>query len=64
MQMLCFIIMIADSYDAMTTDRPYRQALTITEAIMELKNNKGRQFDNDLCEKMITILNEESQLQL
>jgi len=58
------IICIADSYDAMTTDRPYRQALTITEAIMELKNNKGRQFDNDLCEKMITILNEESQLQL
>jgi len=58
------IISIADSFDAMTTDRPYRQALTISEAIIELKKNRGRQFDNDLCEKMIEILNEENQIRL
>lgn len=39
------VIMIADSYDAMTTYRTYRPTLTKEEAIEELKNNKGNQFD-------------------
>jgi putative nucleotidyltransferase with HDIG domain len=58
------IISIADSYDAMTTDRPYRKALTPAEALLEIKKNKGRQFDSSLCDKMIEVLNEENQIQL
>ncbi len=39
------IIAVADAYDAMTSKRPYRDALTKEEAIRELKANAGTQFD-------------------
>ncbi len=42
------IIMIADTLDAMTTDRPYRHALTLASAIDELHTHAGRQFDPDI----------------
>src|SRR5205809_3387720 len=38
------IIMIADTLDAMTTDRPYRKALTPIRALEELSNYSGNQF--------------------
>lgn len=42
---LCRILAIADAYDAMTTDRVYRQAMTTEEAIAEIRNNINTQFD-------------------
>ncbi len=39
------IISVADAFDAMTSDRPYRQALTDAEAFAELEKNKNVQFD-------------------
>ena len=42
------IIMIADTIDAMTTDRPYRKALTLQKALEELDKHAGRQFDPKL----------------
>ena len=39
------IIAVADSYDAMTTDRPYRKGLTLDEAFAELRKYSGSQFD-------------------
>jgi putative nucleotidyltransferase with HDIG domain len=42
------IIMIADTLDAMTTDRPYRQALSLVRAVEELQKHAGSQFDPDL----------------
>lgn len=39
------ILSVADSFDAMTTTRPYRVALSPHEAIVELEKNKGTQFD-------------------
>lgn len=38
------ILMVSDSYDAMTTDRPYRKALSNEQAISELKKYSGTQF--------------------
>jgi diguanylate cyclase (GGDEF)-like protein/PAS domain S-box-containing protein len=43
--LLARILAIVDAYDAMTQDRSYRQAMTGREAIAELKNNAGTQFD-------------------
>jgi len=40
--------MIADTIDAMTTDRPYRRAMTLARAIEELEAFAGRQFDPQL----------------
>jgi len=42
---LARIIRVADSFDAMVTDRPYRKALIQHQALLELKNGKGTQFD-------------------
>jgi HD superfamily phosphohydrolase YqeK len=39
------IIAVADTIDAMTTDRPYRRALTVHEVRAELQSQSGRQFD-------------------
>ncbi|MDY0236152.1 MAG: HD-GYP domain-containing protein [Gudongella sp.] len=50
------ILMIADSYDAMTSDRPYRKALTKEEAIGELRKNSGTQFHPELVIKFISIM--------
>jgi len=43
------IIGIADSYDAMTSDRAYRKALTHAAAVAEIKRCAGTQFDPDLA---------------
>jgi HD superfamily phosphohydrolase YqeK len=39
------IIMVADTIDAMTTDRPYRKALPFDRVLQELEKYSGRQFD-------------------
>lgn len=50
------ILAIADSYDAMTSDRPYRRALTRDEALEEIRVNAGTQFHPVLAEKFIEML--------
>jgi putative nucleotidyltransferase with HDIG domain len=47
------IICIADAFDAMTSDRPYRYALSETEAIRELIDLSGKQFNPHLIEVFI-----------
>jgi len=39
------IIAVADSFDAMTSTRPYRKALNSEAALLEIELNRGRQFD-------------------
>jgi len=48
------ILMIADAYDAMTTDRSYRKAMSRNEAIQELQGNAGSQFDAKFVNIFIT----------
>jgi len=50
------ILMIADSYDAMTSDRPYRKAMTPEEALSELENNAGTQFHPELAKVFVSIM--------
>ena len=39
------IVTLADSFDAMTTDRPYKTRRTFAEVIVDLRSNTGTQFD-------------------
>ena len=50
------ILCLADSFDAMTTDRPYRKGLTFEQAIYEVKRNKGTHFDPELCDLLIELI--------
>jgi len=54
------ILAVADAYDAMTTDRPYRPALTQKEAMKELEMHADKQFDRKISSAMIEIIKEES----
>jgi len=54
--MLARIIAVADTYDAMTTDRPYRKALSTQTAIDELIKFSGVQFDGEVAKCFIRYL--------
>jgi len=50
------ILSVADSYEAMMSDRPYRKALPISEAIKELDINAGTQFDPEVVKAFLEVL--------
>jgi HD-GYP domain-containing protein (c-di-GMP phosphodiesterase class II) len=47
------IIAVADAYEAMTSDRPYRPALAPEEAAEELRREAGRQFHPDVVAALL-----------
>jgi len=49
----CRILSIADAFDAMTSDRPYRKAMSQAAAVDELRRCSGTQFDPSLVEVFI-----------
>ena len=53
------IIGIADAYEAMTSDRPYRKALSSAAAMAELKRCSGTQFDAELVEAFLEVVEEQ-----
>jgi HD-GYP domain-containing protein (c-di-GMP phosphodiesterase class II) len=58
------IIGIVDSFDAMISNRPYRKALSVPEAISELVKNSGTQFDPDLVKVFLKIIREDPSVNL
>lgn len=49
------IICVADSFDAMTSDRPYRQGMPVEKAINIIRENRGSQFDPDIADIFIEL---------
>jgi putative two-component system response regulator len=49
------LLAIVDAYDAMTTSRPYRQALTPQQAITEIQRGTGSQFDPEMAQIFIKL---------
>lgn len=54
------IILIADTFDAMTSSRPYRKGLSHDIAFQELRDFAGSQFDPNLVEKFISAMAKEN----
>ena len=50
------MICVADSFDAMNTNRVYRNKLTTDHIINEIETNKGRQFDPEIADIMLGLL--------
>ncbi|MEL7567619.1 MAG: diguanylate cyclase [Dehalobacterium sp.] len=50
------IITIADSFSAMITPRPYREAMAISQALIEVRKNAGTQFDPIVADTLIKII--------
>ena len=55
---LASVISVADAFDAMCTERPYRKALSIEEAKSELSNYKGSQFRDDVVDVFLKLVDE------
>lgn len=51
------IIAVADAYEAMTADRPYRKALDQETALGELRRGRGTQFDPEVVDAFLAALN-------
>ncbi|MEO0122879.1 MAG: HD-GYP domain-containing protein [candidate division WOR-3 bacterium] len=58
--LLARILAVADAYDAMLSERPYRPAMSKFEAIKELLNSRGKQFDPEIVEKFVDIIAQNS----
>lgn len=54
--LLSRILSVADAYDAMTSDRPYRKGLSVEKAIGELRRNCDTQFDREIVDAFIMTI--------
>lgn len=52
------IISVADAFEAMTGTRPYREAISVDEAIAELRKHGGTQFDARCVEALVEVVND------
>ena len=52
------IIAVADAFEAMTGTRPYREAVSVDEAIVELQAHGGTQFDMRCVDALVDVVNE------
>jgi response regulator RpfG family c-di-GMP phosphodiesterase len=50
------ILCVCDTYEAMTSDRPYRKAMPFEKATAIIEENKGLQFDPDIAEEFLHII--------
>ena len=48
------MITIADAFDAMTSDRSYRAALSFEKAVQQLLSGRGRQFDPEMTDVFVS----------
>ena len=56
--LLARILTAADSYEAMTADRPYRKGLSANDALEELRRCSGTQFDPRIVDTLVAIVEE------
>jgi HD-GYP domain-containing protein (c-di-GMP phosphodiesterase class II) len=56
------IVAVADTFDAMTSTRPYRDGLSVDIAINEIKKNSGTQFDPKVVDAFLIAIEKEEEL--
>jgi len=54
---------VADALEAMTSDRVYRKALTLDEAVEEFGRERGRQFDPKVVEALMAVISSQREQQ-
>jgi HD-GYP domain-containing protein (c-di-GMP phosphodiesterase class II) len=56
------ILAVIDAYQSMTTEKPYRRPLSVLEAVKELVDCSGQQFDRAVVDQFIEVLVDEGAL--
>lgn len=54
--LIAAIISVADAFDAMNSDRPYRKGLSVPQALTEIERNKGTQFDPEVADIFLQLM--------
>lgn len=54
------IIAVADTYDAITSDRPYREALSMDDALIEISMNSGSQFNPLIVDQFVALFEDKA----
>ncbi len=52
------VLAVADTFDALTSDRPYRSGMSVDRAIAILREGSGMQWDSTVVDAMLSILTE------
>lgn len=50
------IVAVADVFDALTTQRPYKEAWSVSDALTEMQRHSGTQFDPDVIDRLLTLV--------
>jgi HD-GYP domain-containing protein (c-di-GMP phosphodiesterase class II) len=50
------IIGLADAWDAMTTDRPYRKGLSLNDALLQVRSGRGKQFSPSVVDAFTEVV--------
>ena len=58
------MLAVADAFDAMTSDRPYRRALTHDEALAEVERCSGTQFDPEIARIFLELFGAAEELRM
>lgn len=58
------IVGVADAYDAMTSNRSYRQIMPQDQVRSEIENGRGRQFDPEIADIMLEMIDEDKEYKL
>ena len=56
--LIAAIISVADAFDAMNSDRPYRKGLSIEQALVEIEKNRGSQFNPEVADVFLNLMKE------
>jgi HD-GYP domain-containing protein (c-di-GMP phosphodiesterase class II) len=56
------ILNVSDAFDAMTTNRSYKKKLPTKVAVQELQRNSGTQFDPEIVQAFLNVLQKENRL--
>jgi HD-GYP domain-containing protein (c-di-GMP phosphodiesterase class II) len=54
------LLAVADAFDAMTNDRPYRRAMTVDQALAEIAAGRGTQFDPVIVDAFVAALRDQA----
>jgi len=58
------IVAVADVFDALTSERPYKKAWPVTDAIQEIERQNGRQFDPLVVRAFLEVIGKQNAAQL
>jgi putative two-component system response regulator len=50
------IVAVADVFDALVHERPYKRAWTVEEAVTEIAEQSGKQFDPEIVQAMLSLM--------